>query len=80
MVDNVFQLPTIGRIVHFDSPDKGQRGYSADPVPAIITAVREDGSVDLTIFRNMMEPLPLANVQFSTNPTAGMRWFWPPRA
>ena len=71
--------PSVGRIVHFDSPDKYQRGLSNDPVPAIITAVWDADRVDLTIFRNMMDPLQLANVQFSEDPTAGMRWFWPPR-
>ena len=72
-------LPSIGRIVYFDSPDKEQRGHTYDPVPAIITRVWGSHMVDLTIFRNMMEPLPMANVQFSEDPTAGMRWFWPPR-
>ena len=74
------QSPSVGRIVHFDSPDRGQRGYSADPVPAIITRVWDETTVDLTVFRNMMEPLPLAGVRLSLDPGYGMRWFWPPRA
>lgn len=71
--------PSVGRIVHFDSPDRTQLGHSHDPVPAVITQVWDNDVVDLLIFRNMAEPLPLANVQFSEDPTAGMRWFWPPR-
>ena len=71
--------PSVGRIVHFDSPDRGQRGYSEDPVPAIITRVWDGDVVDLTIFRVMMEPLVLASVSYSEDPTHGMRWFWPPR-
>lgn len=71
--------PSVCRVVLFDSPDKDQRGHTNDPVPAMITQVWDNDVVDLTVFRNMMDPLPIANVQFSEDPTAGMRWFWPPR-
>lgn len=70
---------SVGRIVHFDSPDRTQLGYSNEPVPAVITKVWDGDFVDLTIFRNMDTPLVLSSVQFSEDPTAGMRWFWPPR-
>ena len=71
--------PSVGRIVHFDSPDSSQLGLTTEPVPAIITRVWDADFVDLTVFRNMTDPIQLAYVQFSTDPTAGMRWFWPPR-
>lgn len=71
--------PSVGRIVHFDSPDNEQRGHTQDPVPALITRVIDEHTVDLLVFRNMMDPLGLAEVVFSENPTDGMRWFWPPR-
>jgi hypothetical protein len=73
------QRPSAGRIVMFDSPDREQLGHFDGPVPAMITAVRGSTTVDLTIFRNMAQPLLLADVEFSDDPTAGMRWFWPPR-
>lgn len=71
--------PSVGRIVHFDSPDDNQRGHTPDPVPAIITRVIDDWTVDLLIYRNLDTPLGLAEVRFSELPTDGMRWFWPPR-
>jgi len=71
--------PSVGRIVHFDSPDQAQRGHTQDPVPAIITRVIDDFTVDLLIYRNLDTPLGLADVLFSEEPTDGMRWFWPPR-
>lgn len=71
--------PSVGRIVHFDSPDNSQRGHSQDPVPAMITRVVDDWTVDLLIMRNLDTPLGLAEVQFSDEATDGMRWFWPPR-
>jgi hypothetical protein len=70
--------PTIGRIVHFES----ERG----PQAAIVTAVNEDGTVDVTVFsggqRNQcgshMETHVSGGGPDCDTPTPGC-WNWPPR-
>lgn len=71
--------PSVGRIVHFQSPDAEAMGYSSQPVPGIITSVLNDDIVSLTVFRPGMDPLSQQNVTFSENESGGIRWFWPPR-
>jgi hypothetical protein len=71
--------PSVGRIVHFWSPDAEAMGYVNEPVPAIITSVLNDDVVSLVVFRDGMDPVPQQNVTFSEDESGGIRWFWPPR-
>lgn len=65
--------PSVGRIVHFKSPD-----YE-DPVAALITAVYHDDRCDLTLFEPGSFPEPRSAVPFSEEPNVAMSWSWPPR-
>ena len=71
--------PSVGRIVHFWSPDQEMMGFVNHPIPAIITSVLNDKVVTLTVFRPGMDPLSQQNVTFSEDESGGIRWFWPPR-
>lgn len=65
-------VPTVGRIVHW-ADNTSQR-----PWPALIAAVNDDGTVDLTAFN----PLPnyFKGVAFDHTGTVGGTWRWPPRS
>lgn len=68
--------PTIGRTVHYWY-------FEADrPSAAIINRVNIDGTVDLTIFPDLLTDLPgvdrLCALPFSEVPKPG-HWNWPPR-
>lgn len=73
--------PTVNRSVHFqhETPELYPK-----PLAAIITAVGDDGSIDLTIFMPPIPPTGAATLQgrigapFSENPKPG-HWNWPPR-
>lgn len=68
--------PSIGRIVHFNFDDQ--------VVPAIITSVHEDDTVDLTAFfiRGIVHFSDIEEDEFlADGGSAGNNgtWFWPPR-
>jgi hypothetical protein len=89
------QLPSIGRIVHFNQDGETQaaivtgvyRGGKADesgavliPNGAIVPAkVAETDFADLTIFYRSGYPNPKGAVPFSAEPKPG-HWNWPPRS
>ena len=64
--------PSVGRIVHFHD------GSTADPQPAIVTAVNGTHDVCLTVFAMDRAPYNVGRVPVSDKPTAGT-WCWPPR-
>lgn len=66
------QKPSVGRVVHFHE--------EGGPYPALITAVNEDGSVELATFgknslyfQHGVHELPAPNA-----PMKGV-WTWPPK-
>lgn len=72
-------LPTVGRIVHYQSFGTPKGEYQSLARAAIVTAVREDGRVSVCIlnptgifFTEGLEEAP------SDAPRAGC-WNWPPR-
>lgn len=74
--------PSVGRIVHALLAAPG----GTQVAPAIITAVREDSKVCLTIFRPMGAQATVDNVEAISNDVAdpalvqnGVLWAWPPR-
>lgn len=68
--------PTIGRIVHY-LPRSGENGGRDKLWPAIITAVHVDGSVNLTVFRDLLSPIPVDHAKEGTEPGT---WRWPERS
>lgn len=65
--------PSVGRIVHYHD------GSTADPQPAIVTAVNGTHDVCLTVFAMDRAPYNVGRVLVSEKPTPGA-WCWPPRA
>lgn len=67
--------PTIGRVVHFQPV--GSRPPEHAPRAALITALRDEGAVDLTVFDPQGFHFWRA-VPFSPHRAPG-RWSWPAR-
>lgn len=65
-------LPTVGRIVHY------QPFHQADPLAAIVTAVYDDGCVNLTLFNADGTTQPKTCARQAMEPTEGF-WTWPAR-
>lgn len=78
--------PTIGRIVIYTGV--GRLAPSVTEVPAIVTAVNEDGTLDLTAFPPGVSPVMLRAIrEKGTEPGTDAtkrydpgEWFWPPRS
>ena len=81
--------PTIGRIVIYTGA--GRLAPSVHEVPAIVTGVNEDGTVDLTAFPPGVTPTPLRGIPEKggePKPDAAGNapridpgsWSWPPRS
>lgn len=71
------QIPSVGRIVHYQSFGTPNGEYKSKPIAAIITQVNSEQKVGLCIFN----PTGLffnPDVQFSEEPKPGC-WSWPPR-
>jgi len=72
--------PTIGRTVHFRGANRD--GSAGDVYAAIITAVHENGTVDLVTFGPnsvyFQHNVPQDDHPQSAEPLAGC-WSWPPR-
>ena len=64
--------PTVGRIVHF------QPFHQADPLAAIVTAVFDDGCVNLTLFNADGSTQPKTCARQAQELTEGF-WSWPAR-
>lgn len=73
------QKPSIGRIVHYVDTAIG-----SDPVPAIVTLVRDDQCLDLHVFApHRSTSYGVERVMQRGEPreaTDTRCWFWPPRA
>tara|TARA_R110000868_G_scaffold102049_5_gene280983 strand:+ start:1603 stop:2430 length:828 start_codon:yes stop_codon:yes gene_type:complete len=78
-------LPSVGRIVHVRFSDARSEG---EHFAAIITGVRSETLVDLTIFPRTGAPAPIGFVEQGDDPaavpidgdaTAGVCWQWPAR-
>ena len=71
------QKPSIGRVVHYTNLGDKDGKYPAEQQAAMITRVREDGKVALTIFypTGMFQ---MDNVPYSESYERG-HWSWPPR-
>jgi hypothetical protein len=65
--------PTVGRIVHYSPSDLYFRG---ETWAAIVTAVHEDGSVNICAFSKKGDPTPLSKVCEGDRPGT---WSWPLR-
>lgn len=75
--------PTPGRIVLFKSKDQTQIGIhsTADEVPAIVTRVWSDTTVNLTVFRDADSPVTVSSVSMADDfETSGQHcaWRWMP--
>lgn len=68
--------PTVGRIVHYIPEWAGAGGASANPLPAIITAVYDNDTVELGVFGRNYYPATAIYHAAQANPGT---WFWPPR-
>lgn len=64
--------PTVGRIVHYHP------FHQADPLAAIVTAVYDDGCVNLTLFNADGTTQPKTCARQAMEPTEGF-WTWPAR-
>lgn len=76
------QKPSVGRIVLFRSNQIKDVGFDGAEVPAIITAVHSDDCVNLTVFRDAQDPVPITSVNYAEDFEAsgqGLAWRWPPR-
>lgn len=70
------QVPSVGRVVHYQSFGTPKGEYKSKPIAAIITQVNSDTNVGLFI----MNPGGLffnPSVEFSDPPQPG-GWSWPP--
>ena len=70
--DKAPQKPSLGRIVIVRQEGK-------DNAPGIITAVREDGTVDVQLFRADHMPHVGHRLGETDPKDTGAGWFWPPR-
>ena len=70
------QKPSIGRIVHYQRHGSPDGTHKAEPSPAIITQVFENGDCQLFV----MNPNGLYHNRsaYSAEPKPGC-WSWPPR-
>lgn len=69
--------PTVGRIVHYQRYGSPGREHKAEPSPAIITKVCEDGSTcHLAVFNP--SGMYFNETPYSDSPFPGC-WSWPPR-
>jgi hypothetical protein len=69
--------PSIGRIVHMTSRGSADGQFPPAPRAAVITAVHDEGRVDLCV----LNPTGLffdLGVPYAEEPTPG-HWSWPPR-
>lgn len=62
------QLPTIGRVVHFQ--------YGPDPAPAFVTRVHSAECVNLTVFPDNAPPFTVTS---ALRGDGEAQWEWPPR-
>ena len=71
------QKPSIGRVVHYQKYGTPGGEHKAEPSPAIITKVEEDG---MTCHLFVMNPngCYFNKTPFSPEPKPG-HWNWPPR-
>jgi hypothetical protein len=75
----MFQMPSIGRIVHYQSYGTPGAEYTSQPRAAIITQVNpEDTSCVGLCIINPTGLFFTPNVAYSEEPKAGC-WSWPPR-
>lgn len=75
-------MPSVGRIVHFASAFRDDMGGMGDWVPAIVTAVHSATCVNLTIFRDGLDPLSKTSVEYGEDQLKSDKpfvWKWPPR-
>ena len=58
--------PTVGRVVLFKSGNLSERGEvtAAEPVPALVTRVNEDGTLNLSVQRDRRQSLSVPGVPF----------------
>jgi hypothetical protein len=70
------QNPTIGRIVHYQRYGSPGGEFKAEPSPAVITQIHDDGDCQLFV----MNPngVYFNKTPFSEEPKPG-HWSWPPR-
>jgi len=76
------EAPTVGRIVHFFTPDRSKQcnGIDAGPYPAMITQVTGIDSCNLKIFPPFRTPYDEGMVPIHDAVQATERyWMWPPR-
>jgi hypothetical protein len=76
-----FPPPSIGRIVHYRAANRGERPGGRDRHAAIITAVNDDGSVELSVFPPGFNPMFISAAQGSPSEEFAHpgQWYWPPR-
>lgn len=75
------QPPTLGRIVIFvpDETDLITKQNEAGRLPAIITRVNDNGTVNLKVFCDWMFNQWKPEVPFSLDENEPFSWHWPPR-
>lgn len=73
--------PTVGRIVHYIPEWAGAGGASVNPLPAIITAVYDNDTVELGVFGRNYRPVTAVHAEPKGDVTQGDpgTWHWPPR-
>lgn len=73
--------PSIGRIVHYRAAHRGERPGGRDRHAALITAVNDDGSVELSVFPPGFNPMFISAANGSPSEELAYpgQWYWPPR-
>jgi hypothetical protein len=66
------QKPTIGRTVHFLTEE-------GETLPAVVTQVHEDGTVNLRAFTNNDFSPPAILIKNVSEGNNDRQWSWPPR-
>lgn len=72
------QVPSVGRIVHYQSYGTPKGEYKPLPRAAVVTEVDEDGSTVGLCVLNPTGQFFNQHVPFSVDPEPG-HWNWPPR-
>ncbi len=72
------QKPAVGRIVHYQAHGSPDGTHKSVPRPAIISEVRDDGTVALAVFNPTGMFFNVCAIDESDVPRGGT-WHWPPR-
>jgi hypothetical protein len=74
----MMQVPSIGRVVHYQRYGSPGGEHKAEPSPAVITQILDPLNGDVMLFVMNPNGLYFNKTPYAEEPTPG-HWSWPPR-